>query len=157
MPRRAGHAALLLAGLIALALVVRHIGPAAIAGLIRRIGAAFWIITLLYAAHTAARGVALWQTLPAGTIGLAAVIEIRFAAEGVKMLTLSGPFLAEPAKAWLLHRRGLDGAEAFGGVAAEYLIYNLTAAWMAAAALSILLARGVLPDLLRVPAIGMLG
>src|SRR6476646_12302704 len=124
MLRRAGQAALLLAGLVALGLIVRHIGVATIAGLIRRIGAAFWVITLLYAAHTALRGLALWTTLPAGPPGMAAVIQIRFAAEGVEMLTLTGPFLAEPAKAWLLHRNGLDTAAAFGAVAAEYLMYN---------------------------------
>jgi Lysylphosphatidylglycerol synthase TM region len=156
MLRRAGHAALLLAGLLALTLIVRHIGLATLAGLIRRIGAAFWVITLLYAVHTALRGLSLWQTLPAATIPLAEVIKIRFAAEGVEMLTLTGPFLAEPAKAWLLHRRGLDGPGAFGAVAAEYLLYNLTAAWMAAASLSILLARGALPHAVNIPAVGML-
>jgi hypothetical protein len=72
------------------------------------------------------------------------------------MLTLTGPFVAEPAKAWLLHRRGLDGPQALGAVAAEYLLYDLAAGWMAAGGLSILLLRGALPDALRVPAEGML-
>jgi len=156
MLRRAGNAALLLAGVAALTFVIRHIGAATIAALLRQIGAAFWTILLLYTLHTALRGVTLWQALPRGTLPLARVIRIRFAAEGVEMLTMTGPFLAEPAKAWLLHRHGLDGPQAFGAVAAEYLLYNLAAAWMAAASLGVLLARDALPHAVRLPMIGML-
>ena len=157
MLRRAGRAALLLVGLIALILVIRHVGPATIAASIRRMGTAFWTITLLYALHTALRGVTLWQALPSGSIPLGRVIRIRFAAEGIEILTMTGPFLAEPAKAWLLHRHGLAAPAAFGAVAAEYLLYNLTSAWMAGVSLSLLLARGVLPHALDAPAIGVLG
>jgi len=116
----------------------------------------FWAVVALYAVHTALRGVALWQALPTDRISLGRVVAIRFGTEGLEMLTLTGPFVAEPAKAWLLHRRGLHGAAAAGAVAAEYLLYNLTAAWMAAIGLSVLLARGVLPLALRIPAEGML-
>lgn len=144
------------AGLAALILIVRHIGAATIVGMIHRTGWWFWVVVAIYAGHTALRGLALWQTLPAGAIPLSEVMAIRFGAEGLEMLTLTGPFLAEPAKAWLLHRRGLDGPAAFGAVAAEYLLYNLTAAWLAALALSVLLGRGVLPRMLSVPAEGML-
>jgi hypothetical protein len=153
---RRGQAAVMLAGAVALVLIVRHIGAATIAGLMRQAGWSFWLVTLIYAAHTALRGVSLWQVLPRGTIPLRHVIAIRFGVEGLEMLTLTGPFLAEPAKAWLLHRRGLAGPEAFGAVAAEYLLYNLAAAWMAAWGLSILLLRGALPRALAVPADGML-
>jgi hypothetical protein len=156
MLRRAGHAALIALGLTALVLIIRQIGPGTIAGMIRQIGWWFWAITLIYAAHTALRGVALWQTLPVGALPLLEVVGIRLGAEGVEMLTLTGPFLAEPAKAWLLHRRGIDGAGAFGAVAAEYLLYNLTAAWMGAGALAILLSKGALPGALIVPAKGLL-
>ena len=156
MLRRWGQTGVIAAGLAALILIVRHIGAATIAGMIHRTGWSFWLVVAIYAAHTALRGVALWQTLPTGAIGLGDVMAIRFGAEGLEMLTLTGPFLAEPAKAWLLHRRGLDGPAAFGAVAAEYLLYNLTAAWLAALALSLLLARAALPRMVRVPAEGML-
>jgi hypothetical protein len=151
-----GQAAVMIAGLTALVLIVRHIGAAAIVALIRQVGWSFWLAALIYAAHTALRGVALWQTLPPASIPLPTVVGIRFGTEGLEMLTLTGPFLAEPAKAWLLHRRGLDGAEATGAVAAEYLLYNLAAAWLAAAGISLLLAQGPLPRILRIPAEGML-
>src|SRR5258706_4562861 len=102
MLSRARHALVILAGLTALVLIVRHLGVATIGGLIRQVGWSFWLIAAIYAAHTALRGVALWQTLPPGAIPLLDVIGIRFGAEGIEMLTLTGPFLAEPAKGWLL-------------------------------------------------------
>jgi Lysylphosphatidylglycerol synthase TM region len=154
--QRLGQSAIVIAGAVALALVVRHIGAAAIAGLLRQVGWWFWLSVLIYAGNIALRGVALWRVLPAGAIPIQHVIAIRFGVEGVEMLTLTGPFVAEPAKAWLLHRRGVHGPEAIGAVAAEYLVYDLVAAWMAAAALSVLLLRGALPHALRVPAEGML-
>ncbi len=156
MLRRAGHVALVAVGLTALALIVRHIGLATIAGLLRQVGWSFWWIVLIYAAHTALRGLALWRTLPAGALPLADVVAIRFGTEGVEMLTLTGPLLAEPAKAWLLHRRGIDGPAAVGAVATEYVLYNLTAAWVGAGALTLLLAAGALPGALGPPAKGLL-
>lgn len=65
-----------------------------------------------------------------------------------------GPFLAEPAKGWLLTQRGLTSAEAFGGVAIEYLLYTLVSGWMAAIALAVLISRGALPVLFRIPVAG---
>ncbi len=155
--RRRVQIVILAAAVLALVLIVRHIGTAIILDMLRQVGWWFVVVVGLYAAHTALRGVALWQTLPPGTLRLGTVIRIRFGTEGVEMLTLTGPFMAEPAKAWLLHRHGLDGAESVGAVATEYLLYNLSAAWMAAAALAVLLVRGVLPRALSVPAEMMLG
>src|SRR5207244_13119603 len=66
---------------------------------------------------------------------------IRFAAEAVEMLTFTGPFLAEPAKGWLLTRHGVTAAQAFGAIAIEYLAYTLVSAWLATGALWLLLAR----------------
>lgn len=163
MPRRPGllrrslHACILLAAVAALVLIVRHIGTGIILGMLRQVGWSFATVVGLYAAHTALRGVTLWQTLPSRAIPLPTVVRIRFGAEGVEMLTLTGPFMAEPAKAWLLHRHGLDGPEAVGAVATEYLLYNLTAAWMAAGAFTVLLVRGVLPRALVVPAECVIG
>jgi hypothetical protein len=150
--RRSIHLCILVAAVVALVLIVRHIGTGIILGMLRQVGWSFSIVIALYAAHTALRGVTLWQTLPARTVPLGTVVRIRFGAEGIEMLTLTGPFMAEPAKAWLLHRHGLDGPDAIGAVATEYLLYNLTAAWMAAAAFALLLVRGVLPHALGVPA-----
>src|SRR5262249_19444495 len=139
------------AGVIALVLVVRHIGAAMIAGMIRQIGWSLVTITLLYALHTALRGIALWQTLPARILPLRSVVGIRFCAEGLEMLTLTGPFLAEPAKAWLLYRRGLAGAHAFASVA-DALLHNLSGAGWPPPALLILGTHRPPPPFPNIPA-----
>ena len=162
------RAVLVIAGLLVLVLLVRHIGTSTIVDMLRRVGWGFGIVTALYAVHTALRGVALWQTIGDTTIATATdlhgsprigrplslgkVIRIRFGTEGVEMLTMTGPFVAEPAKGWLLHQSGIDTARAFGAVVTEYLLYNLTAAWMAAVSLSLLLWRNELPLGLKAPA-----
>jgi hypothetical protein len=148
--------AVALAGVCLLVLLVRRIGAATIADMLRRVGWSFGLVAVIYAVHTGLRGVALWQTLPDGALPLGDVVRIRFGTEGLEMLTLTGPFVAEPAKGWLLHRGGVDAARAFGAVAAEYLLYNLTAAWMAGASLSLLLSRDALPSALRAPALGLI-
>jgi len=83
------------------------------------------------------------------------VLRVRLLGEAIETLTFTGPFLAEPAKGWLLTKRGLTGADAFGGVAIEYLLYTLVSAWMAAIALALLVSRGALPVLLRTPVAGI--
>lgn len=145
--------ALLAAGTAVLVALARQVGVTAVADLLRRTGPALAIVSVLYLAHIATRAAALWRSL--GTLRYGEVLRIRLSGEAIEMLTFTGPFLAEPAKGWLLTRQGLSGAEAFGGVAVEYLVYTLTSAWMATAALSLLLARAVLPLGLRRPVLGI--
>ena len=64
-------------------------------------------------------------------------------------LTFTGPFLAEPAKGWLLKRRGLATADAFAAVATEYLVYTVVSSSLAIIAVSLLLANGLLPPPVR--------
>jgi len=144
---------LLAAGLAVLVVLVRQVGVGAVADLLRRTGPAVVIVSGLYLAHIAVRAAALWRSI--GTLRYTDVLRVRLSGEAIEMLTFTGPFLAEPAKGWLLTRQGLSGAEAFGGVALEYLVYTLTSAWMAAAALSLLLARGTLPQGLQHPVVGI--
>lgn len=140
---RAFRLALLAAGIGVLAALVRQVGVATIGGLLRKVGWAFAVVSALYLCHVAVRAAALWRSL--GTLGYTEVLRVRLSGEAIEMLTFTGPFLAEPAKGLLLKRRGVEGADAFGGVAIEYLAYTLTSAWMAVAALSLLVARGALP------------
>jgi hypothetical protein len=149
--KRIIRAVLAILGACVLVLLARSIGVSNLLTMLRRVGWGFWIVVVLYGLHTALRGVALWLTLD-DALPVGQVVRIRFGTEGVEMLTLTGPFVAEPAKGWLLHRAGLDPARAFGTVAAEYLLYNLTAAWMAAASLELLLWQGLLPSSLDWPA-----
>ena len=72
------------------------------------------------------------------------------------MLTLTGPFVAEPAKAWLLHRRGLDGPGAARRGRRRVPDLRPRRRLDGGGGLSVLLLRGALPHALRVPAEGML-
>lgn len=65
------------------------------------------------------------------------------------MLTFTGPFLAEPAKGWLLTRRGLTTTDAFAAVLTEYLLDTVLSSCLAVTALWLLLWRGLLPTAAR--------
>jgi hypothetical protein len=147
---------LLAAGLVVLAMLVRRTGVSTIAVMLRRVGWGFVAVSALYASHVAVRAAALWRSIADDALTYREVLYVRLAGEAVEMLTFTGPFFAEPAKGYLLKRRGVEGAEAFGAVAIEYLLNTLTASWMAAAALSILLSRRLLPDAFTAPALGII-
>jgi hypothetical protein len=142
---------ILLSGAAVLVALVRHVGVSVIAGLLRQVGWSLLPISGLYALHVALRAFALWRGLPDGLLPFADVLRVRIAGEAVEMLTFTGPWLAEPAKGWLLTRHGIGASEAFGFIALEFLLYTLTAAWMAAAALTVLLRRSLLPPGFGVP------
>jgi glycosyltransferase 2 family protein len=143
---RLARALLLIAGAFLLTALVVRVGPVVIAGLMRRVGFSLVLVAGVYAAHVCVRAVALWRCLPVGTLPFRDVLRIRFAGEAVEMLTFTGPFLAEPTKGYLLSRSGAGVAEGFGAVAIEYLLYTLSATWIAAVALALLLTRHSLPD-----------
>src|SRR5712692_6160076 len=151
MPRLA-RALLIAGGASILAALLARVGVATIADMLRRVGWGFLAVSGLYAAHVAVRALALWRSLPIARLPYAEVLRVRLSGEAVETLTFSGPFIAEPAKGWLLTKRGLSGTDAFGAVALEYLLYTVMSVWMATAALAMLFARGVLPDAMRVPA-----
>ncbi len=154
MPRALRYV-LLGVGIGVLALLVLQTGPTTIASMLARVGWGFLIVSGLYLAHVVVRALALWRSMPVSPIALGDVVAIRLAGEAIEMLTFTGPFLAEPAKGFLLRRRGLAGPEAYGAVAVEYLLYTLASAWMAGAALSTLLIRDLLPHAARGPARGV--
>jgi hypothetical protein len=109
-----------------------------------QIGWSFAWLAVLRAGYVALRAAALWLAVPDRTLTFRELWWIRLSTEAVEMFTLTGPFLAEPAKGWLLTRRGLSTAQAAGLVLLEYLVYTMIAAWMAAVSLWIVLVRGVL-------------
>jgi lysylphosphatidylglycerol synthase-like protein len=140
---------LLAAGAAVLIVLVRRVGLATITSLLRQVGWGFAVVSVLYFTHICVRAAALWRSI--GELRFRDVLRVRLSGEAIEMLTFTGPFLAEPAKGVLLTRHGIGGAHAFGGLATEYLLYTLTSTWMAVVALSLLLARGVLPQGLDTP------
>ncbi len=148
MARRVVGTGLLLAGAAVLVMLVRNIGVATIASLLRRVGWGFAVVSALYFAHVCVRAAALWR---ATGLRYRDILRVRLYGEAVEMLTFTGPFLAEPTKGVMLARHGLSPRDAMKGVGVEYALYTLTSAWMAVFALSLLVSNGALPAALHTP------
>jgi glycosyltransferase 2 family protein len=142
---RIARRSLLILGFSVMAVLVWRAGPRVVWAILVRAGWSFLSFLAIYGIHLALRAAALWRTVLGGRVRFADVFRIRLAGEAVEMLTFTGPFLAEPAKGWLLTRRGLPSADAFAAVVTEYLLYTVASAWLAIGALWLLLARGTLP------------
>lgn len=149
--------ALLVLGLCVMALLIWHTGPLLLVRMLARIGWSFPAVVSIFAAHVSLRGVALWRSVATESVSFADVLRVRLSGEAVEVLTFTGPFLAEPAKGWLLMHRGLTTAGAFAAVVTEYLLYTVLSACLAAVALTLLLVRGVLPSAVRPGAAIILG
>jgi hypothetical protein len=125
--------------------LVVDLGPAAIVEMLGRIGWAAIPIALTYAIYQSLRAWSLSACVPrARTLRFTEALWIRLSGEAVQFLTFTGPFLAEPAKAWLLKSRGLSAIEGFAATITEYLSYTFTAAMLSIAAVSWLLAHDAL-------------
>lgn len=144
-----------LAGAAVMAALIVYAGPSVVLGMLRDVGWALLPIAALYAIHVGLRALALWRGLPDRMLPFSDVLRVRLAGEAVEVFTFTGPWLAEPAKGWLLIRHGLTTAQAFGFIALEYLLYTLAAAWMAAAALGVLLHRHAMPRAMSAPTLGV--
>jgi len=131
--------ALLVAGTALLVVLLWRLGPAEILDTLSQIGWYFIPILLLGAAHQATRALALKAcVLQPSTLRYRDALAIRLSGEAVQTLTLTGPVLAEPTKAWLLERRGLTFKQGFAATLTEYLIYAFVSAAMAIVGLAAL-------------------
>jgi hypothetical protein len=147
---------LLVLGLGVVVFLVWHEGVRVVMRMLVRVGWTFPAIVGIYAVHVAIRAVALWRTMISAVVRYVEVLRIRLSGEAVEMLTFTGPFLAEPAKGWLLTGRGVTTADAFAAVITEYLLYTAMAACLAIVALSLLLARHALPPGIRSGAVAVI-
>jgi hypothetical protein len=122
---------LLLGGAALLVLLLWHLGPAAVLDAFNRVGWYFGLVLLLGAAHQATRALALYAcVLRRNVLRYRDALAIRLSGEAIQSLTLTGPVLAEPTKAWLLETRGLTLKEGFAATLSEYLIYSFVTAVM---------------------------
>ena len=105
------------------------LGAARILALLLEIGWSFAWIALTYAGYELLRAFAYWKCITA-TRHSSYWDMVRFTLSGdaVQFLTSTGPFLAAPAKMWLLQRQGLSPRHAVAATVSEYLIYTLTSA-----------------------------
>src|SRR5262245_13579869 len=116
--------------------------------MMRRAGPTFVGIVALRFVYIGLRAIALVACLPAGALAPRDAMGLRVVGESLEVLTLMGPFVAEPGKAWLLKRQGLQTADAFGGVFGEYLLYSVLAGWMCGLSF-MLIPASTLPDAMR--------
>src|SRR4051794_35534873 len=107
------RAGVFLAGIVVLALVGTKAGGATVGAKLWQIGWGFLALTVLRLGYVALRAAALWRTMPNSMrLPYRELWSIRLSTEAVEMITLTGPWLAEPAKGWLLTRRGFSIARA---------------------------------------------
>ena len=135
----------ILTGLVLFTVLLVDLGPAAVIEMVGRIGWAAAPIALTYAIYQCVRASALMSCVTgARPLRFQDALWIRLSGEAVQFLTFTGPFLAEPAKAWLLKGRGLSATEGFATTLTEYLSYTFTAAVLSITAISWLLANDAL-------------
>jgi hypothetical protein len=129
-------------GTALLIILIWRLGPQEILAALIKIGWYAALILPLYAAHHAMRALALRTcVLPPAKLGYLEAVAIRLSGEAVQVLTVTGPVLAEPTRAWLLQRRGLTLTEGFAAAISEYLVSLFVNAAMAIAALAYLVPR----------------
>jgi len=126
----------LLGGAALLFFLLWRLGPSDILDSFDSVGWYFVAALLLGAAHQATRALALQAcVLRRHVLRYRDALAIRLSGEAVQSLTLTGPLLAEPTKAWLLEKRGLTLKEGFAATITEYLIYTFVTAAMSIAGL----------------------
>jgi hypothetical protein len=147
----------LLAGASVFAYLFVQLGPAAVLSMLGRIGWGAVVILATYAVYQSFRALALVAAItPSRTIRFADALWIRLSGEAVQFLTFTGPFLAEPAKALLLKRRGLTTREGFAATITEYLAYTITASVLSIGAFWWVLEYGSVSGATRTAAIVLL-
>jgi hypothetical protein len=110
------------AGVALLAVLFVQLGPSRILWLLQAIGWNLPVIVAIYASHECVRAVAVSRCLPAEhRPPLRRLLWIRFMGESVRSLTHTGPFLAEPARAWMLAKQGVSGAHAYAASVSEFI------------------------------------
>ena len=148
---------LLLGGAALLFFLLWRLGPSDVLDAFGQVGWYFVAALLLGAAHQATRALALHAcVLRRGVLRYRDALAIRLSGEAVQSLTLTGPVLAEPTKAWLLETRGLTLKEGFAATITEYLIYTFVTAAMSITGLLYLVVKFDPSPTVRRIAIGML-
>ena len=118
-----------------------QLGATEISSHVVRVGWYFALITVIYLGYQLIRASAYWECIADHKhVSYWDVVRIRLSGQAIQFITSSGPFLAEPAKVWLLRRRGLSTKQRhMAATVAEYLIYMFTSAAFAIAGLTYLL------------------
>jgi glycosyltransferase 2 family protein len=143
---------LLLAGFALVAFLFLRLGPGQLVELVAKLGWAALVFPPLYAVHHAIRTVALSAALQRpGQVPFWRLLLVRLTGEAAQYLTFTGPLLAEPTKAWMLRREGLQSSDAVGATATEYVAFTCTASVVSLLGLVALRLFVPMPLAVRVP------
>jgi len=140
-PKRRYRAVTLAFGCVLFVYLLVRLGAAEIFSLLLGIGWSFGLIAAAYAGHQLIRAIAFWKCVTANDSSYWDIVRIRLSGEAIQFLTSTGPFLAEPAKVWLLQKRGLSIKHAAAASVSEYLIYMFTSAAFGIAGLTYLVSN----------------
>ncbi|MEW5983069.1 MAG: lysylphosphatidylglycerol synthase domain-containing protein [Acidobacteriota bacterium] len=147
----------LLLGTLLLGLLVWSLGPSEILRVTGELGWHSLPILLCFSGYQLMRAVALKLSILRGRqVPFRDALWIRLSGDAMQSLTFSGPFLAEPTKAWLLRRRGLTLSEGFAATLTEYLANLFVGAAMCGAGLLYIRSYGVLPPSAAGAAMGLI-
>jgi len=114
-------------------------------------------ICALYASHLFIRTLAFQQCVTERRVTFWDLFLIRLFGETIQLLTSTGPFFAEPAKALLMRRQGFPLTQAFSATILEYLFYTFTSAAMAIFGLTYLLRNFEIPRAISAVAVIVIG
>jgi hypothetical protein len=111
-----------LGGSFLLAGLFVHFGPARILSLLTSLSWNFLAVVSLFLAHEFVRTLAIRRWLPADRRPpLREMLIIRLFGEGAGALTRTGSLAAEPARAWLLARRGAGAVPGYSAAVGELM------------------------------------
>ena len=129
--RRLLHIIASLAGLGLFILLFYRLGPRDILALLRQIGWGFAGILFIYGAQLLVRAAALSHCLPdQSRPRFRELLRVRLIGETIRGLTLTGPFISEPATAWLIKKQGVKTSEAAAATIAEYVAHSFVSAFL---------------------------
>jgi hypothetical protein len=141
-PKRRYRAIVLGLGCVLFVYLLVRLNPTEIFSLLLGIGWYFGLIVAAYGGHQLIRAIAFRKCLTADERpSYWDIVRIRLSGEATQFLTSTGPFLAEPAKVWLLRRWGLSIKNAAAATVSEYLIYTFTSAALAIGGLTYLVSH----------------
>jgi hypothetical protein len=129
-------------GIAILIVLFYRLGPSDILSFILAIGWGFPVIVGIFGLQEVVRSVAVLKCLSQeDPPRLREILRIRFVGEAVRQLTLTGPVLSEPTRAWLLSRQVPRSAEAYAATLAEYLAFSFVSAAMMIVAMAYFLSH----------------
>ncbi|HWW84479.1 MAG TPA: lysylphosphatidylglycerol synthase domain-containing protein [Vicinamibacterales bacterium] len=128
-----------------------QLGPWRILSLLQSIGWSFFLVLAAFGGQECFRALALRRCLtPGDRPPFLRVLLVQFFAEAVRTVTHTGPFLSEPARAWMFGKQGVDSTRAYGAAVSEVIANSVISALIPIFVLAFALWRSELSQQLRV-------